>query len=201
MAKIVSWILIGLSVLFCLTYIHRTLNDNSVHPSVATWLIFVVATIIVVTSYKKAGKGDNRRGTLILSDAIATWIVFGAVVYASGRTLHFRTFDIWYLAGAFAITLFWFITQNHFAANLLVQALIVIGYLPMFHKFIADKVSTEPFLPWIITFAASTCGAILAWLPHDGTDETRTDKILATVYAWRSIVCCGLVIFLMLLYR
>src|SRR3989338_3557221 len=128
----------------------------------------------------------------------ATWLIFAVIILTSGFVLRFRQFEIGSLLVASAIGAFWFFSKNHMVANLLVQALITIGYLPTIHKLLEGTARTEPLYPWFLAIGASACGAILAHLPHEETRESRTDAILSKVYAWRSLSCAGVVIFLTL---
>ena len=200
MAKFASWTLIGLYGLFCLAYSERILFDPLAKPSAATWLIFVVATGIAFASYRRAGNGDPVRGRLIIADAVSTWMIFTVLVLHSRSALRFTRLDVTYLFIAAMIGVFWSWSKKHIVANLLVQGLITIGYLPTIHKLL-EHAATEPLYPWLLPHGASICGAVLAHMPAEQhTPKSRIDSMLSKVYAWRSIACTGTVI-LLLLFR
>ncbi|OFX88056.1 MAG: hypothetical protein A2W99_11105 [Bacteroidetes bacterium GWF2_33_16] len=102
------------------------------------------------------------------------------------KSTRFNKFDTACLIAVLLIIVFWVISKNHIATNLLIQLILVIAYFPVIKRLIKSKENTEPFIVWIGMMLAP----IFALISSKG--------ILATVYSVRAIISVGLLLLLML---
>jgi hypothetical protein len=142
------------------------------------WVIFFIGTSLSLITYLESEGRDFRSGILNTVDIcfVGTNLVW---IWRYGIKKKFGLSEKLYLILGFEIALFWLITGNDFLANILVQILMTLAYLPKIEDFIKTKKNTESFDSWILSYAASSVGLYLAIMGK---------RILAVLYATRSII-------------
>jgi hypothetical protein len=163
-----------------ITYFKEIIR-GSVIPTKSSWIIFSLVTGLNVSTLLIT-KFDLVGGAYSITDFIVcSATLFITFLYSKKEKAHFQSFEKYYLIGALACVLFWIISRNSFTTNLLVQALTVVGYIPMIHNILLAKKSSESKLAWTIW----TVGALLSIYPAVAKENT-----LAIVYALRATVMC-----------
>lgn len=165
---------------------------GSTKPALSTWIIMFTGTGLSLITYLLASNWEFRPGILNILDVSVTVIIIIATLLWSKAKVKFRTFEKWYLVIAGLITLFWILTKNPFGANLLIQALILIGYFPTIQKLVTEKQNTESFSAWLIAYSAG----ILAIFP-----AMKSSSILPIIYVGRTLVMQAIIISLMIYYE
>ena len=186
-ASLVTLLMLG----FGFWYAFQVFKGNT-KPALSTWLIMFTGTSLSLITYLLASGWEFHGGILNLVDVLVTVIIISAILLWSKAEVKFRPFEKWYLVIAGLITLFWLLSRNPFVANLLIQALILIGYFPTIQKLLAEKQNTESFSAWLIAFSAG----LLALYP-----AINSGSILPIIYVGRTLVMQSAIIGLMLYYE
>jgi hypothetical protein len=174
-------IILTIMVRYILMLIRR-----EIRPALAMWLFFSIAIIMSLVTYRReSGYGllDNIMNTV---DLIYVVTVSVAIILFGDKSSKFTRFDKWCLYAVLVIVMFWFFTSNHRVTNLLMQAILVIAYIPVVKRLLESKENTEPFSVWIGMLIAPS----IALISSKGT--------LATVYSVRAIICVSILLLLML---
>ena len=169
-------------------YLRQIIRKN-IFPTLSTWIIFSVATGLNMASYLVASNKDLVSGSIIITDALVCFLIVVAVAIFTYSGLRFKPFEKYYLISAMGIVVFWAMTGNAFVANLLVQALIVVGYAPTIQNLIYSTKNPETYVTWSISLGA----AILSLYPI-----IANGNLLASIYSIRAIIMISFVIYLML---
>jgi len=179
-------------------YCWKTLAHR-IEPRLASWLIFCVASMIGLVSYRLHEGVRASVMTNIMNHSDVLWISAITIsILISARhepeRLRLSRFDRWCLALAGSIIVFWVATGSSLSANILSQVLMCVGYGPMFWSFYRTKRNTEPFDVWLATLGGVMIGIIPPLLaqPHDW---------LAILYACRAIFCVAVTLAMMWHYH
>lgn len=136
--------------------------------------------------------GFNYIGaSLNIADVMTGVIILSTILLTKKFSLRFRTFEKWYLIISGIITGFWAVSHDAFVANLLIQLMIVVSYLPTIQKLIVEKKNSESLSAWGINLLASFVSLYSA---------LTYGNILSIVYVFRSIVMTGIVMLLVLYF-
>lgn len=167
--------------------IHR----KEISPTLATWLIFLVGASLSLATYAVAAHGDFKSGILNTIDVLVALTITLAILRWGSKTVRLKPFEKKYLIAAAIIVVFWIVTKSAFTANLLLQVLMSVAFLPTIQNLITEKRNTESFSAWSLVFVASS----LALYPalHGG-------NVLAVIYAARSAAITSTVLCLMAWY-
>jgi hypothetical protein len=174
----------------------RKIAQKKVDPTLSTWAIFLIASILSFATYLTAGHPDIVAGVLNGSDVFSTVIITLSIIFFSRRKWELRSFEKFYFGGLLVCAAFWFITSDSFLSNLFIQLMITLGYIPTIHSIFKSKTNTESFLVWGLALSASVMSlypSIQAFL--------GMGNILALVYSVRSIILLSIVLSLMWIYR
>ncbi|NUM34145.1 MAG: hypothetical protein HUU50_06355 [Candidatus Brocadiae bacterium] len=169
-------------------YIYHTYKKN-IQPTIATWLIFAVATFISASSYMVATEKKWMEGVLIVSDSLFTFLTLVFVFLFTKSKFQFNAFQIFYLTSAFIIVALWIFTKSAFYANILVQLLIALGYIPTIESLAKAEKNPESLFAWSLTFAA---GAVSFYPAYQGGNT------LSILYSIRSMVLIGILLVMIL---
>lgn len=168
----------------------REIVKGVVTPTKSTWIIFFLVTGLNISSFLKT-RFDLVGGAYSITDCVMCLVILlFTLIYAHKTKTYFKRFEKYYLIGVSLCALFWTISDNSFVTNLLVQSLIVIGYIPTIHNILASKKSSESKLAWILWALA----ALLSIYPALAKQNT-----LAIVYSLRATIMCTAI--LILTYR
>ena len=123
---------------------------GTIAPALATWLIFGVATTISLVSYLKHPRNNNSLVANLANraDPIICWVIVAFIVFAprSDKSLH--AFDFGCLAASGLIVVIWAVSGSHITANLLIQLVMLVSYLPTYHRILHERRNTESFVMW-----------------------------------------------------
>ncbi len=171
----------------------RKVCKREVSPALSTWIIFFSATLLSFISYGAAENWDVKSGIMNLADTAGDLAIIVCIVFFGKKAKkRLELFEIGYLAAALTITVFWALSNSAFASNLLLQLLLVVGYLPTLQKLLKEKRNTEPMAGWVIIGIS----ALIALYP-----AVAGGNVLAVVYAGRATVMIAIVLLLMIFYE
>lgn len=172
----------------------KIIRKQGVDPPLSTWLIFIAATIIGFATYLKNG-GINRpltEGALPLSDVVMCAIVALTLVFFGSRGLAFKPFERVYVVGLVLILVYWYFTSDPWWSNILVQGLIMVGFIPTIQNMFREGRNTESFLFWLLVLVGSAIAcypAYRAWVEHGSS--------LVLIYSARATIACSSLLALM----
>lgn len=191
MKDICIWLVVACMLGYPAVYIYQ-IRKKLISPTLSTWIIFQVATIISLISYAIAEHSDFRSGIVIIMDTLAVFLIIIALVIWGDRKLLFKWFEKWYLAGLCLIVLYGLITGNAWRSNILAQGLITLGYIPTFHNLIYSKRNNESFLAWACVWFAAFFGLLPSMV---------NGNFLAALYTCRGIISVSITLSIMFYYH
>jgi chromate transport protein ChrA len=174
-------------------------------PVFAGWLVLTVSVGIAFWTYQTTSNHSlvNNIGNtvdLVVGLMIITTIsIFGQNVRAG-----FTWFETSNLTVAGVVLIFWWRSKNPFTSNLAIQALMVIGYLPLIARILTVEHNPEPWSVWIPSWFACVFAMVPAYLPKKTKEgegdaaQTWRDTFLPKVYATRAFVFVTTLLLLML---
>lgn len=183
MRNIAALVVAVLMTFFTARYIWLTVRSR-IEPTLATWLIFSTGTTLSLASYIATGRYSVVSNIANFVDVLMTWLIAITVACSRGRAAaQFSRSEIGCLAGAASIICFWVATGDHRAANLAVQILLLVGYLPTVKRLWRADANTESPGIWLVVWVAA---AISLYPP------VRDEDRLATIYAARALIAVSL---------
>ena len=175
-------------------YIRTIISQSKKAPVLATWLLFGIATSLSLWMYLESKEHSWVANIGNVFDPIMCWAAVLVLVYCSRQRWGRVVFDFdwvqivcFILAGL--IIAYWSQTNSAFLANLALQAVIVVGYVPTWRKLWLAAHNTEPVKVWLIFLFGSLVSLIPAWVG---------DNTLAKVYAVRATICTLILFFFMI---
>lgn len=139
---------------------YRAARAGKSKPNGATWAIWSVIALISVTSYFTA-TDDIWKNAIPLTNIVLVLIIF-ALAVVNGEMKRLTATDWCSLAiGIIAIGIWKATTASY--ANLVVQAAIVIGFIPTY-RMVWNDPSKEAARPWLIWGAGYFLAAIVVIL-------------------------------------
>ncbi|MEX1063914.1 MAG: hypothetical protein WED06_01090 [Candidatus Paceibacterota bacterium] len=187
--EIAALIVVLLYLISALRYCWQTVKGQ-IRPVFATWLLFAVATGLSLATYFSSEKHSAVSNIGNVCDATATWSVFLVIsIFAKNKIWGFNRFEKRCLLAAGLIVIFWIFSREHVVANLLLQSLITVGYLPMIRSLWRTVGNTESFLAWSLCLIA----VIVSIYPAAAGDDS-----LALTYVLRGLGCVSLTLLIML---
>ena len=166
-----------------------------VEPTLSTWLIFCSATSLSLASYLSTANKNFLAAALNGADVFTDVLIILTTVFFAVTRWRIKSFEKYYLLGLVFIAGFWFFTKDAFHANLLIQALLILAYIPTFHNLIKLKRNTESFTVWgiiLLSTAFSLYPTFNSW--------QQKGNYLAFIYSVRSFVMISILMVLMLKY-
>lgn len=166
------------------------IKNGKVKPVLATWLFFVLATILsFVTNFKQTGVSGLFADAFNIVDTFATLIIFLVIIFNKNTNKSFNKFEKGCLTAVFIIFLVWLISGQNILAHLAIQAILIIAYLPtLIHLWKSEK-NTESLSMWSFDSTASALGTI---------EPLRTMALLPLVYGIRAVISTLAVIVLII---
>lgn len=154
-------------------------------PVLATWVLFSVATSLSLWMYLRSENHSVVANVGNIVDPLMCWAAAFVLAYYSWQRHRRLVFDFdavqigCFIAAGLAV-IYWFLTDNEVHANLTVQAIISIGYVPTLRKLHRALRNTESIEVWVVFLITSALSFVPAYAHRD---------FLATVYAVRAVTC------------
>lgn len=181
-------------IFFCgiaATFIYiRGIRNNTVKPILATRVFLLLAfSLSFLTNYNQTGNHGLLANMLNIVDVLSVLATFFAMAMSKNMRRKFTKFEKICLCFVVLIFLIWIITKQNILANILIQIILVIAYLPtLIHLWKAQE-NTESISAWSWDFFASILGIIIS---------LQTMNLLSLIYSARSTVSTFAVICLSL---
>lgn len=169
----------------------RGIINRKVRPMKSTWIIFTIMWAVMTGSFF-SDRFDIVNGLLMLSNLVFFVFILLATFIWSQEKIKFTNRDMGYLAGVGVCIILWSVARP-FWANIIAQATFSIGYILMIYEFLKNKDSSgESIFSW----SCWTMGSLIAVYPAFAERNN-----LAVIFSLRSLVLCGLVLFLVVVYQ
>jgi hypothetical protein len=159
---------------------------REIRPALAMWIFFSIAIAMSLFTYRSEGGYGLLDNILNTVDLVYVVTVSIAIFLYGDKSSRLSPFDKVCFAAVLLILLFWVFTRNHRVTNLMMQAILVIAYIPVIKRLLESRENTEPFSVWIGMLIAP----VIALISSKGT--------LATIYSVRAIICVSILLLLML---
>lgn len=170
-------------------YLRRIVRSASA-PTIGMWLLFSVATFLNSLSIFIAAKGKLLSNLYSYGDFVMSATIL--LTLLTRTKVRLARFEVVYLGIAAVIVGFWCVSGSAVTANLLVQGLILVGYVPAIHKMIATKRNTEAFDTWLLFLLAGAVSLYPAYAENN---------LLSVIYSWRTVIMISVMLVLMTKYE
>ena len=162
---------------------------NRIHPVFTTWLLFSVAVILSLTTYLYSSQ-HSLIGNIINVMDVAMCLAILLSLFLVDRSISFRfsRFEAYCLFATGIIIIFWIFTEEHFISNLLLQAIIVIAYIPTLMRLRNTDIHKESYGMWITIWIATLFGFFAALIRSD---------LVGVIYSLRGLLLIILVLIFM----
>ena len=169
-------------------YCHLSFQ-NKIQPVLSMWFLFCVSVNLSFLTYFSSEQHGLIAGIGNTMDLTVVWAVFLILLIARRGRFEFNGFEICCFVASGLILIFWIYTRQHVLANLALQGIMIIAYLPLFKNLYQTGKNTEPFVIWSGSLVAAAFALYPAWVEGD---------MLAVVYVSRAIICIGTVLILLI---
>lgn len=188
--KVFALLILLLDAVWAYRYITHIRRGKK--PTLATWLIFAVATSAGLTAYLMSpGERSIWNNAANTVDVLLTVGVSLFVLHRIGWKLAFEPEEKVAIALAIVTLAIWGITHNAVIAALLFNGVMTVAYYPMVRALYRARRNEDSPEAWAIGY----CIAIVALAPPLLAEKTDW---LALVYVFRALACGGVVLILML---
>jgi uncharacterized membrane protein len=169
-------------------------STRRIKTVVTSWIVSAAALLLSLVTYLSSPNANWLGGSLNVASAFAVTSTLVAVLIVSWRDkqkIEFNAFQKKCLGVSIVITVLWIVIVwgahgTGVIPNLLTQLLLVISYGMLIMKSWKAKKNTESLVTWWCVFISSVIGLYTAW--------EKTDW-LALVYAMRSTIMCGVLVY------
>jgi len=174
-------------------YYSRQIYRQEIEPTLATWLVFSLGTILSTISYLLSQEKEIVSGVLIMADALTVFLITTSVyVFGKRKGGRLVLWEKWYLVGIAVIVVYGVFSGDAFGSNLFTQILICTGYIPVVKKMVSTKTNHESFVGWVCAFMNGALGMVPAIV---------SGNTLAIIYGARTVVLVGSFLALMTYYE
>lgn len=168
----------------------RQIAKGQSTPNPASWLIFFFASIINSFTYFSVVESNIWQSLFVF---VVTICLFGVVVYTSikGSFTRVKALEVMVFISAILIGVFWQLSDNARIANLVLQIIYVVSYIPTFVG-VANGTAKENHVAWAVAVVAYLFAtfSLVANFPADWI--AFVSPIL------NGIICNGIVVLLIL---
>lgn len=163
---------------------------GSIQPTLATWIIFSVATTLSLWTYWSSEQHNLISNILNTVDTFSVnAILLVIVLFGVNVRFGINRFELGCLVACGVILVIWRFTKKHAASNLTLQTVMTVAYLPTINQLWNATTNTESFVVWAVWFVGCSLALVTARLSKDK---------LAVVYAARALLMVSIIIVLMI---
>jgi hypothetical protein len=173
------------------TFIYmKGIINNTVKPILATRIFLLLAfSLSALTNYNQTGTNGLAANIFNIVDVLSILVTFIAMGFSKNNHRKFTKFEKICLYFVILIFLMWIVSGQNILANILIQIILVIAYLPTVIHLWKSEENTESLGAWSLDFCASIFGMIVPLLVMD---------LLPLIYGIRSTISTFIIIALIL---
>jgi len=162
--------------------------NNTVKPILATRIFLLLAFLLsALTNYSQTGTNGLAANIFNIVDVLSILVTFIAMGFSKNKHRKFTKFEKICLYLVILIFLMWIVSGQNILANILIQIILVIAYLPTVIHLWRSEENTESLNAWSLDFFASIFGMIVPLLVMD---------LLPMIYGIRSTISTFAIILL-----
>lgn len=136
--KAFAWITGILMILTGIHYNYNMINNPQAEPILASWILMTTATFLSLWTYLSTFSSKKEKLKGLVSNignstnfiAISS-ILLGTLFWGKNVRFGFTQFEIWCLVASFVILIIWKFSKLHVYANIAIQIIMVIAYIPI----------------------------------------------------------------------
>lgn len=192
--------LLGLGATMVYWYLILT---GQIAPTPASWVVFASAVTLSYGAYALSDIEKSFAGNAGNAiDILVSWGTLLCIIHMHDGHISFNTFETACLMASGMALLFWvlrkYVSWNQekrnpsFSTFLILQAVLVVGYVPMIRALWLAKTNSDSFIMWGVSWVVAACFIPSAW--------KRRDRF-GIVYAGRALICASIVLALMIRLR
>jgi len=190
MLKLFPQIVIAACGIFYTIVYVKGIKQGTVKPILATRIFLLLALFLsLLTNYEQTGIHGLSASTLNIMDLFSVLLTFFATIFNKNIRRKFTKFEIVCLSAVIFVFLIWIISRQNILANISIQIILVIAYLPTIIHLWKSKENTESLGAWLFDLLASFMGTV---------EPLRTMDLLPLIYGIRSTLSVSIVIILIL---
>lgn len=155
------------------------IRRREIEPPLSTWILFLVGVAVSLVFYGLEEEWDLVSGITNVGDLAVVSSVIVCLLVWGDRTVRFKRWERYYLAAGGLAVFYGIVSGDLWNSSLLGQGLIVVGYVPMWHKMVVEKRNTESFATWTIVL----CADLVAIVP-----AIKEGNVLSAIYVIRAFV-------------
>ncbi len=164
---------------------------GTIQPTLSTWLLFSIACSLSFWTYWSTEMHSFAGNIANTVDLILTWSILVCLMALGTQSGHlFRLIDMLCLIASFAILLGWRMSGKHTVANIAIQIVMVVAYLPTFYSLLTATGMPESMTSWMIGWLGGAFALSSAILARDR---------LAILYAFRAFASLSFMLLLLFL--
>jgi hypothetical protein len=188
MLKFLPQIIIVVCI-FTQTFIYvRGIRNNTVKPILATRVFLLLAFLLTfLTNYSQTGVHGLSANIFNIVDFLSIFATFLAMAKSGNNHRKWTKFEKICLYIVILIFLIWIVSGQNILANILIQIILVIAYLPTLIHLWKSKENTESLSAWSFDFIASIFGMVI---------PLQTMDLLPLIYGVRSTISTFAIILL-----
>lgn len=166
------------------------ISQDEIQPTLSSWILFCVACTISFWTYWSTQTHSLMGNVANTLDVVLTWAVL-AFMLCVGTNIryHFRPVDTICLVASLGILVVWRLTRRHTLANVAIQIVMVIAYIPLLMNLLSAIQRPESISNWIIGWFGAVFALTSAILNRDR---------LGILYGLRASSLVTLTLFLLL---
>lgn len=155
------------------------IRRHEIEPPLSTWILFLVGVGVSLVFYGLEEEWDLVSGITNSGDLVVVSSVIVCLLLWGDRTVRFKRWERYYLAAGGLVVFYGIFSGDLWHSSLLGQGLIVVGYIPMWHKMVVENRNTESFAMWTIVL----CANLVAIVP-----AIKEGNLLSAIYVIRAFV-------------
>lgn len=190
MKKITAFVVSFLMAIAAIRYCYLIIVGE-IHPVLITWLLFSLAVGMGIWTYLNAdSKRDLVTNIANTVDVFATWsITLTLVLFGDNVGFKFVSFEMLCLMAVIIVLIYWRISHRANTANIAINVILVVAYLPTIKGLWLATENTESFSVWTMVLISSLTALYNPFKERD---------LFALLYASRATILTSVIIGLML---
>lgn len=188
----IAGVLAGVATVFAYIQQYRVIMRGSVLPTLASWLLWMVSSLLLLASYRKGGADNTIWVPIVYVFGNAT--ILGSLYYKRAK-VDWKKSDTWSVAMAVASVIPWIVFNGPTVTLVILLALDSWGGFLMMPKVYDDPFTEDPWVwSWFGLGFVLNVAAIESW-----AYDTQTFRV--AVYPVTMLVVGGVITLLVVLPR
>lgn len=142
----------GMILIAAFFFYFKSVAKNTSTPNPATWLIWFVIFMMNTITYFMVARGSLWQTLITIVAAIGVLCIFIYSLF-KGKFARIGKIEVACLATALVVGIIWKTTKDPILANLLLQFIYAVSFIPMIIGLANGRLREKTF-PWVLAFSA-----------------------------------------------